>query len=1003
MATVFVIHAEGDTPFLKQRVLRSLPSNGYDCWLAGSHFAGAKSDAIAQAMDQCQAILMVLSSAIFESPTSSEEIDIALASRRTLVVVQIAAFDKREAARLPTTLWALPKVDFTMEEGEEAERLLVAMLPPVVGKSESMVPEGAERIEWNEEIFSAALARATARHDHSRAKSLVKAIVSHLVHRPDVYPSKHASNDLQRLRQEREFELMRRYAEAVIASGARQDKIRRLFGQALIETGQYGRALEVLQSIIDDTDSSDSEVFEAQGLIGRTFKQRYMDAPNAAGAAELLRRAIAAYEAAYLEKQSNFWHGVNAASCILRAERDGIDARPPGRAQEIARQIVEQLDRLSQKGPLEVWDCASRVEALLALGRYDEAEHALDVYINHPEMQAFEVSSTFRQYDQVLQLDRDPRGAVILARLRDTMERYRAGKVEARAAATPGTEKALTGRAVTTKSLVIRLGDPAWEPQGVTDLVIQSRLGNIVTARGSDASIRKLLEDSTVISVDEGRPAGQIECDRSVPFINAVAHNTPAPATYKETGDRALIAVIDNGIDVLHNAFLDAAGKSRIVGIWDQTATGGTPPQGFSYGAFHDEAAIAGYVAARTVPPSLGRNERGHGTHVASIAGGRAAGNFAGGVAPDAKLLIVVSGGGGLIGSVPSHLEALDFIDAFATKLDLPVVVNMSEGMNAGAHDGKSPLEVAFDAFSKSGTRQGRVVVKSAGNERNKHGHARVIMKRDSKHKLRWRRRPGAEYNDRIELWWNSANDIEFQLGEPVKSVDVPLEHDLPANWSGLVGTATPECEGVFPKGGPFRLVFTKRHVVNGESLLVIELGNATGAAGLGDWLLQLRSVTLREGGEVHCWIERSLGVPTSFLISDENMTLSIPGTARSVITVGAVDACRPIEEGEFSSYGPPREEYKQPLVCAPGVKVRAALGGTDEDVFPDDGTSMAAGFVSGAIALLLSQTEKVGNVPSGNQIAAVLRQKAQNYDGNWHPGQGYGLIDVTALLAAFP
>jgi len=993
MATVYVIHAEGDAPFVKQCLLRRLPSIGYDCWLARHHFAYDKPEerAIAKPMNQCLAVLIVLSPAILGSPTSSEEIDIALAGGHTLIVVQRAALDKQDAARLPARLWVLPNVDLAVEEEEEAVRLLACLLPPVDGGTETMTPKDAERIEWNEEIFSAALARALRRHDHARAESLVAAIVGHMLHRPYAYPPQHASNDLQGLRQEREFELMRRYAEAVIASGTRQSKVRRLFGQALIETGQYDRALEVLQSIIDEPDTSQGEVFEAQGLIGRTFKQRYMDAPNGPGAAELLRRAIAAYEVAYWENRSNFWHGVNAASCILRAERDGIDVAPPGLAQEIAWQIAEELDRLSKKGPLAVWDCASRVEALLALGRYDEAERALDVYINHPEMQAFEVSSTFRQYDQVLQLGRDPRGAVILARLRSAMERYRAGNVAARLTAASDQAAESVSEAVPTRPLVLRLSDPDWAPEGITGLVIQSRLGKIVTARGSDDSVRQLLADSMVISVEESRPAGRIECDRSMPFIRTAAEYSNVAGPYKETGDGALIAVIDDGIDVLHQAFVDADGNSRIVGIWDQTAAGGTPPPGFSYGAFHDAAAIAGYVKTGVVPLGLGRNDAGHGTHVASIAAGRAVGDFAGGVAPDAKLLFVVSGGSGPIGYSQSHIEAIAFIDGFAKDLKLPVVVNLSQGMNAGAHDGKSSLEVAFDAFSDSGRRQGRVVVKSAGNERAKGGHAKVTISPDSLEPLNWRRTSGADHAERIELWWSSADEIEFRLRDPF------------ANWSSCVGTAAPECEGTFPKGGPFHLVFTKRHIDNGDSLLLIELGHATGAAALGDWQLEMRSGAVPEGGEIHCWIERGQGVPSSFLNhASEEMTLSIPGTAASVIAVGAVDASKPIQVGAFSSYGPTRDGQKKPLVCAPGVKVYAAEGGTAEGVFEESGTSMAAPHVAGAIALLLSRAAKAGKVPGGNQIASALRQKTQNYNGRWNAGQGYGVIDVTAFLAAF-
>jgi subtilisin family serine protease/tetratricopeptide (TPR) repeat protein len=996
MATACVIHAHADTEFVKRHVLRALPSNGYDCWLAGGHTTEG-------AVEPCQVILIVLSPALLRSAMATREIELALASQRTLIVVQIAALGEQEAARVPARLWALPRVDYALEGGEEAERLLTALLPPVDGRPETAMPKGAERIAWDEAIFSAELARATDWHDHARAEALVAALAGHLAHRQDAYPPKSAYGDLDNLRREREFKLMLRYAEAAIASGTQADGVRRLYGQALIETGQYDRALQVLESIVDDPDASKTEFFEACGLIGRTFKQRYVDAPDTPDAAAWIHEAITAYETAYLKDRSNFWHGVNAASCLIRAARDGVPGASVERAEEIARQIVDDLDQRLRKGPLPVWDCASRVEALLALDEYDEAERALDVYINHPGMKAFEVSSTFRQFDQVLQLGRTSRGAAILERLRAAMERYRAGTVAARPAA-PSLAMEFAGESVASRPLLIRVGDRAWEPRDVTDLVIQSRLGKIVTARGSEASVRELLADSAVIAVEESRPGGQDECVRSIPFINAVAQGASTPGVYDETGDRALIAVIDDGIDVLHEAFLDADGNSRIVAIWDQRASGGTPPRGFSYGTFHDAAAIAGYVKTGTVPPALGRNPKGHGTHVASIAGGRAAGPFAGGVAPNAKLVIVVSAASGPIGYSQSHVEALAFIDAVATELDLPVVVNVSQGMNAGAHDGKSALEVAFDEFSESGRRQGRVVVKSAGNERAKGGHARVTLKSGALERLRWKRELKAAGTERIELWWSSADEIEFRLGEVVAPVDECLaEPDLPTTWSNWVGTAAPELEDTLPLGGPFRLSFTKRHVDNGDSLLLIELGNATAPAASGEWVLELHGTEICEGGEVHAWIERTARKPTWFRSHrDENMTLSVPATAQSVIAVGAVDACKPIPVGAFSSYGPSRDGQKKPLVCAPGVQVHAAWGGTAQDAYPQSGTSMAAPHVAGAIALVLSRTAKKGMIPSGNQIASALRQKTQNYDGSWDRGQGYGVIDVAALLAAF-
>jgi subtilisin family serine protease len=993
MSTVYVIHAKDDAAFVEKELLRYLPCNGYGRWLGSQHVVGTRADkkALARAMDECQAVLAVLSPAIGGSPTAGAELEAAVAARPPVIVVQCG--ELKDPTDIPKPLWAKPRIDFVQEEKEakgEAARLLVGLLPPSDGDPNP--PTDAQPISWNEEIFSAALENVTKRHDHARAEFLVAAFAGHLANRPYAYPQQRADADLYHLRQEREFDLMRRYAEPVLASGTRGLRVETLFAQALIETRDYEYALKILQSVISNPASSPKQIVEAKGLVGRTFKQRYVDAPKQPGAAALLKEAIGAYESVYNKDQRQFWHGVNAASCIQRAERDGIAAAPPGRAEEIAQHIAKELELQAKAGMLPVWDCASRVEALLALRRYDDATQAVQTYIHHPGMTAFEVYSTFRQFDQVLQLGADTRGRPILDRLRETVERYRAAGSATRTA----DASALSGEAISdtprTRPLLIRVGDAAWDAKGVPDLAIQKRLGQIVTARGSDATVRELLSDPMVISVEDSRPVEGLECDRSIPFIKIAAEYSSPVGNYKEKGDRALVAIIDNGIDVLHGAFLDGNGKSRIVGIWDQTASGGKPPSGFTYGRFFDEAAIAGYVKTRKLPAGLKRNCNGHGTHVASIAAGRAVGGFAGGVAPEAKLLIVVSGGSGPIGYSQSHVEALAFIDEFAAKSKMPVVVNVSQGMNAGAHDGKSALEVAFDAFSDSGRKPGRVVVKSAGNERSKGGHAKLTLPPDSQEELKWNRTGGAGEGERIELWWSSADEMAFRLSDPS------------GNWSGWVDTSAPEIKGTFPQsGGPFRLVFTKRHIDNGDSMLLIEIGNSKSAAALGEWVLEIRSRAVPEGGELHAWIERSSGYPTSFLNhQSEEMTLSIPGTASSVIAVGAVDASSPIRVGAFSSYGPTRDGQKKPLVCAPGVNVHAADGGTEEGVRADSGTSMAAPHVAGAIALLLSRTSKSGRIPGGNQIVSALRQKTQNYNGRWDRGQGFGVVDVSALLAAF-
>ena len=249
----------------------------------------------------------------------------------------------------------------------------------------------------------------------------------------------------------------------------------------------------------------------------------------------------------------------------------------------------------------------------------------------------------------------------------------------------------------------------------VQDCRVTSSIGNIVACFGSMKTIEALEKDPRVVSIEGGRPSSGHDCAVSVPFVRADrVQNDPRQP---EKGDRALLAVIDIGIDVLHESFRDRHNRTRIIGIWDQTdATGPAPTiQGRAlYGTLHTTSDIDGYIAAGSVPQGLGRDPEHHGTHVTSIAAGRATGKFSGGVAPEAKILVVISrlsvnrSDPFSIGYSTSHVDALTYIAGEADRLKTPVVVNVSLGMNAGAHDGTSNLEAAFDNFSEGGRRPGR-------------------------------------------------------------------------------------------------------------------------------------------------------------------------------------------------------------------------------------------------------------------------------------------------------
>ena len=130
-------------------------------------------------------------------------------------------------------------------------------------------------------------------------------------------------------------------------------------------------------------------------------------------------------------------------------------------------------------------------------------------------------------------------------------------------------------------------------------------------------------------------------------------------------------------------------------------------------------------------------------------------------------------------------------------------------------------------------------------------------------------------------------------------------------------------------------------------------------------------------------------------------MTLSIPGTAHDVITVGAVAAVTPVRVGGFSSFGPTTDGRNKPDICAPGVDIRAAKPRQRRRRRRDDGTSMAAPHVTGAVALLLSKAAGVegATVPTSSQILALLTQNTKFKNAYWDRGQGFGILDVKSLL----
>ena len=231
------------------------------------------------------------------------------------------------------------------------------------------------------------------------------------------------------LRRKRQFELMERLADVCLMAGLRTATIRRQYAQALIEQGRFAAAQFVLQSSLDDPATSPEERAEATGLIGRLYKQLYVSpGPGLAGHPDLLRRAIGAYHSVYTQDPAqHYWHGINVVALLARAARDGVQVSaslPP--FQQVAAGVLATIDKDGAGRTLAAFEHATRLEALIALGRWDDAEAAAALYARCPDADEFERGSTERQLTEVWQLnEHEGGGARVLPIVRAGLLRER--------------------------------------------------------------------------------------------------------------------------------------------------------------------------------------------------------------------------------------------------------------------------------------------------------------------------------------------------------------------------------------------------------------------------------------------------------------------------------------------------------------------------------------------------------------------------------------------------
>jgi endonuclease G len=545
-----------------------------------------------------------------------------------------------------------------------------------------------------------------------------------------------------------------------------------------------------------------------------------------------------------------------------------------------------------------------------------------------------------------------------------------------------------------------------WEPpEGV---IVQSRFGDIATVLVTDAGLEALRADRSVRGIEESREGGMADLAGEMDYVGGSAVHRPP---LEERGDAALVGIIDTGVDILHEAFRDGQGGSRILALWDQRDPTGPSPHdvdpGFSqrYGTLHlpaeINAAIAAYEATGAQPALRLRDPAAHGTHVAGIAAGRACGTLPDGMAPEAGLMVVVPNmkiagdNPQSLGYSVSHVDALAFLKRAAqggtAVLDnaRPIAINVSLGMNAGAHDGSTLLETAFEAITGGGREPGIAVVKSAGNERGHGGHASIrpfgIMP------IAWISSAMPRPFDYFEAWYDAMDDLAFIVRDPAGNTPPA---DMEVSFERRAAS--------YLLGGNLVQLRLVRGRDGGDNCLMMTIKPVEEPIQPGRWELEVRARRIGQGNPLHIWVERMDSRAVRFEPEDPDMTLSIPGTARAVITVGACDTGATPRLLPASSWGLTRDGRNAPDIVAPGVDVISAHAFQTDTAatVAMPGTSMAAPFVTGALALAMSRRSKSGK-PQFTQehLRSMMRyyNKGMNFIHN--PGFGFGVLDAETFL----
>ena len=440
------------------------------------------------------------------------------------------------------------------------------------------------------------------------------------------------------------------------------------------------------------------------------------------------------------------------------------------------------------------------------------------------------------------------------------------------------------------------------------------------------------------------------------------------------SGKGVLLGLIDSGIDYNLPIFKDEQGKSKILYYWDQSING-NPPEGFKQGSLYTNEDINNAINGNiNIPISTTAM---HGTHVGGIACS---------IANEAQIIAVRIGSRttDVFSRSTEFMRALKFVLDRALELKMPIAINVSYGSNEGSHRGESLFEQYIDQMC--GFWKNNIVV-AAGNNAAKSGHKRINIKNNESSPTKVEIEVGEnETIININIWPSFIDDFTVTLVSPNNRRTQPISKD-----SGQVKNiiSNTRINGFFYPIEPYSLI----------RRITIELKSDTTIIP-GIWQLEFTPIKIIEGN-VDIYLPTSEGISkdTRFLEPTNELTVTVPGTASKVITVGSFNS-RTDVVSIFSGRGDLDSGIIKPEILAPGEDIVSYLPGGITGALT--GTSMATPHVTGTCALLLQWGIVEGNdlFLYDQKTKSMITTYARRREGDVYPNNasGYGFLDLSNL-----